>query len=286
MSAEWLEEIRRDNTSGAAALAARAAQALAEWVAGQPGPAECLAVARGLMRAQPRMAPLVNLAHRFLEAGPNAAVACRRFIEELQAGTAAAARHAAALIPGGAVVLTHSFSSTVLGALRRAKQEGRDFSVIATESRPMCEGVALARELAAAGVEVRLIVDAAAALLMGEARLVLLGADAVTGEGVINKVGSRAIALAAREHGVPVYALATGDKLVPSGYRMPPEPAHPAYEVFAEQVQGISVLNYYFEETPLDLFTGIVSEDGLLAKEVLVRILTRKTLHPALREAQ
>ncbi len=282
MLPHWLEEIRRDNTSGAVALAAKAARELAEWAACSRSFDELIRVGRELVRAQPRMAPLVNLVAAVLEAGPRASEAARAFQRRLEEATQAVARHAASLIADGDVVLTHSFSSTVLASLREAQQSGRCFSVIATESRPMREGVFLARELAAMSVPVRLIVDAAAALALAEARLVLVGADAVCVEGLVNKIGTRILALAAAQQGVPMYALATGDKFLPAGYRLPPEEPHAASEVLEEEAPGVSIVNYYFELTPLELFTGIVSEDGVLPPAEVRERLACKALDPAL----
>lgn len=50
---------------------------------------------------------------------------------------------------------------------------------------------------------------------MRQADLVLLGADAVTATAAVNKAGSRLLALAAREAGVPCYVAADTWKLCP-----------------------------------------------------------------------
>jgi translation initiation factor 2B subunit (eIF-2B alpha/beta/delta family) len=75
------------------------------------------------------------------------------------------------------------------------------------------------------------------------------------------------IALAARERGVPVYAICDTTKFtaypdlgVPAGERS-------ADELWAGAPQGVEVFNTYFEPTPLDYFTGIVTEEGALKPE-------------------
>lgn len=65
---------------------------------------------------------------------------------------------------------------------------GRRFRAIVCESRPLCEGVSLANALAAAGVQVTVITDAQAGAFMEEADLVLVGADSLTADAVVNKV--------------------------------------------------------------------------------------------------
>jgi hypothetical protein len=92
---------------------------------------------------------------------------------------------------------------------------GPGLSVIVCESRPLCEGVAMAQRLAAAGLHVALITDAQAGVFVEEADVVLLGADAVTPAGVVNKVGSKLLALAAKAAGVPVVAVTDSLKVSP-----------------------------------------------------------------------
>jgi translation initiation factor 2B subunit (eIF-2B alpha/beta/delta family) len=93
--------------------------------------------------------------------------------------------------------------------------KGPGLSVIVCESRPLCEGVAMARRLAAAGIDVTLITDAQAGVFVEQSDVVLLGADAVTPDGIVNKVGSRLLALAARAAGVPVVAVTECLKVSP-----------------------------------------------------------------------
>ena len=91
-----------------------------------------------------------------------------------------------------------------------------------------------------------------------------LGADAVTERGVVNKVGSFALALAAREHSVPVHVLAERRKFLPAAtpalriVEMPPE------EVWDDPAAGVRPRNVYFELVPLELLRGVVVEDGVL----------------------
>ncbi len=106
-------------------------------------------------------------------------------------------------------------------ALQRERRAGRDravlrelgkeFSVIATETRPYLQGARLtAWELAQAGVTVSLIPDCAIAQVMasGDVNAVIVGADRVAQNGdVINKVGTYPLALMAHDYGVPFHAL-------------------------------------------------------------------------------
>lgn len=54
-----------------------------------------------------------------------------------------------------------------------------------------------------------------AALFLGQADLVLVGADAITEAAAVNKAGTHLLALAAHAAGVPVYVAADTSKLSP-----------------------------------------------------------------------
>jgi len=279
-----IDLIAADNRSGAAEIIARAAAVFSTLESScpaiQPLDAEtarrlALRTCVALSRAQPDMAPLARLASAVAEqvnaSGTGrdviarAAASARDFIELSTRATACAATVAASLLRNGATILTHSRSSTVLTALLEARSAGLRFSVIATESRPGLEGRSLSAELARNGMEVSLVADAAAGLMMAESDMVLLGADRVTPDSVVNKIGTRMIALAARENGLPVYALADTTKFINS--IVVPEDVRDersAGEIWPDPPRGVRVVNRYFEPTPLDHFTGIVTEEGIL----------------------
>lgn len=283
-----IDHVRHDRTSGAAALARRAADAvlraapeLARLAPEQRFPI-LIEIARRLVLAQPAMAPLVNLADVLLRRADVIEDAARDFLTRLDTALDKVARHGAALIADGASILTHSSSQAVLDALLVARAGGKRLCVYATESRPQGEGVCLARRLAEAGIDVRLIVDAAVYARLAGCCLALTGADSISAAGVVNKTGTSLVALAARARGKPFYVLCGSEKFLPAGYRPPPEPAKPAAEILPEALPNVAVENFYFETTPLELVSGVVTEEGLLDPEQIRGRLGTRTLHPAL----
>lgn len=162
-------------------------------------------------------------------------------------------------------LLTHSISSTVTRVLTRVPRQG--LNAIVTESRPGQEGWNLAATLAQEGVHVTYITDAQAGAFVAEADCVLFGADAILTNGaLVNKVGTRMIALAAREAGVPVYVCAESFKCTDqtpdtvmleekSGSELKPPP-----------VPGIRARNLYFEVTPPELITDWFSNEPLAGR--------------------
>jgi translation initiation factor 2B subunit (eIF-2B alpha/beta/delta family) len=289
--------IRDDHRSGATALTRDAAGVVAQMAELELDRDESLLEAlvtagRLLVKAQPFMASLVNLAGAALEACETAGpedprilikASVSRFLSQMDESTEAIAAAAANLLAAGKTVLTHSSSEGVRRALAEAHRSGHRLRVICTESRPLCEGTALAKSLGNMGIPVTLIVDAAMAAALAEVDLVLVGADAVTPEFVVNKAGTSMLALAARELGRKMYALAGPEKFLPSGYRLPSEvPKDPA-EVLGESPAGVQARNLYFDRTPVDWLAGIISRDGVLDARDLRKRLGNLSLHRALR---
>lgn len=265
-----LNEIRKDRASGAARLAVRAATLLVEYADAAPG--DIPEIANALIEAQPAMAPIYNLARRAL-VSPDVKTACTEFLDSMEHSAASVAEIAATLIEDGMMVMTHSFSSTVLASFREAHQSSKDFTVICPESRPVCEGVALAASLGMSGVSASVITDAAIYRLLPGVQMVWVGADSISLRGISNKTGTALMALAARELGVPFYVLCSSDKFLPASYSPPSEAPKSPEEILERQLPHVTAVNYYFDLTPLACVSAIVTESGILAPDELKRIL-------------
>jgi translation initiation factor 2B subunit (eIF-2B alpha/beta/delta family) len=252
---------------------------------------------RGAQASQPSLALVHQLAARALDVADAAiaredtpaqirqelarTIAAER--DDASAAREAVARTAVQLLPSrGSWVATLSHSGIVRSALAEAQRRGLEPRALVGESRPRLEGRALAAEIAAEGVPTWLLADAALPLLVSQARAVWLGADAVTNRGVIHKVGSYALALAAREHSVPVYALAERRKFLPAATpaltiaEMAPE------EIWEDPAPGVRPRNVYFELVPLDLLRGIVVEDGVIGASEAATLALERPLPPEL----
>lgn len=254
---------------------------------------DVLLVGWALIRAQPAMAPLVNLVNTALwKIEPPAPLqtmrrlvieAARDFKRKLHVHETAVAEATLHLIPEGGCVLTSSRSTTVRAALLHAQHAGRHFRVICAEGRPAFEGRMLATELAEAGIPVTLVIDTLAIAWVDQAQVILVGADHLTASGLVNKAGTYGLALAAQTNHVPIYTLCGSEKFLPSGYTPPPQDSRPVEQVWADAPATVTIANYYFDRTPLDSITGIVTERGVLPTEVIEGWLAAVHLHPALR---
>jgi len=279
------EAFARDRTSGSGGVGRGFLEALERWAAidrSRDSPAlrsALLAWLRGCQAAQPSMALVHQFAARALavadsgvQRGDRAAdlrahlaASCAAERRDLEQAVADAANVAAQLVTTTEPwVATLSASDGVLAAFAALERAGRKPRVIVGESRPLLEGRDTARALAAAGIETWIVADAALPLLISQAGAVWLGADAVTEQGVINKIGSYTAALAAREHGVPVWAIAVRRKLVPGGTPALGIAEMPGAEIWEDAPQGVRPRNVYFEMVPAALLRGVVVEDGVL----------------------
>lgn len=183
-------------------------------------------------------------------------------------------------IRNGDLIMTHCNSSVAISILKEAKRQGKEFRVIATETRPRFQGRLTAKALSEAGIPVTLIVDSAARYFMPKVDKVIVGADVVTANGaVVNKIGTSLIALAAKEARVRVFVGAETYKFSPSTVlgelveieERPPEEVIPPEEL--SQMKGVTVANPAFDVTPPDFIDIIITERGIIPPQASVLIL-------------
>ena len=97
----------------------------------------------------------------------------------------------------------------------------------------------------------------------------VLGADSVRADGsVVNKVGSYPLAVTASSLGVPVYVLCETLKIAAPSFPLTLEEMEPG-ELLPEPVAGITVRNIYFDRTPAEYISGVVTEEGVLDVEAI-----------------
>jgi len=243
--------------------------------------------------AQPSMALLHQLAARALDVTTTSiqrgdslpdmrnhlAASCDAELADLDAMQDGVVRTAASLVTrADGWIATLSASGMVRDALIEVRRRNLSPRALVGEGRPRREGRQLAAALARAGIPVWLMVDAALPLLVSQAQAVWIGADAVTDQGVINKVGSYALALAAREHSVPVYALAGRRKFIPAGTPSLQILEMPGSEVWEEPAHDVKPRNVYYEVVPLELLRGVVVEDAVLGISEIVQTARERSL--------
>ncbi len=235
---------------------------------------------RLLAKSRPTAVNLFWALERMKKAKDLEAEAKAILAEDLAANRAMGAL-GAELIPDKARVMTHCNTGalataghgTALGVIRSSK--GKKISVIACETRPYLQGARLtAWECMQERIPCTLITDSMAGHLMsrGEVDVVVVGADRIAANGdVANKVGTYALAVMAKRHGIPFYVaapLSTFDLRIDSGTEIPIE-ERPGDEVTGYRgarwaPKGVKVRNPAFDVTPAELITGIICEKGVV----------------------
>ena len=208
----------------------------------------------------------------------------QRIADEDAAANHLIGKHGAALVSDGDVILTHCNAGelatveygTALGVIRAAWEHGKKVRVVATETRPKLQGARLtAYELQRDGIPVTLITDNMVGYVMYRKMVnkVIVGADRVVRDAVINKIGTFTIAVLAKEHGIPFYVaapkstfdLADKSSDVVIEERNAEEVTHFGSQRIAPA--GVGALNPAFDITPFEYVTAIICESGILYKE-------------------
>jgi methylthioribose-1-phosphate isomerase len=181
---------------------------------------------------------------------------------------------------------------TALAPIYAAHNAGIAVHVWVDETRPRNQGASLTSwELGQHGVPHTVISDNAGGHLMqqGVVDMVIVGADRVTSTGdVCNKIGTYLKALAAFDNKVPFYAavpsptidwdIANGLTEIEIEQRHGDEVAYMQGLAADGSVQNVRVIpvesktaNPAFDVTPARLVTGIITEQGVFAPDMLVK---------------
>ena len=205
--------------------------------------------------------------------------AATQFLTELDISRECIAEIGAKRIHDGMVIFTHCHSSTVTRIIAKAKNQGKTFKVICTETRPAFQGRITAKELVDLGIDTTFIVDSAARTYISDADLVVVGADAITSEGnVVNKIGTSVIAVLAHEARKPFYAVSELLKFDPEtlGGECEKIEERSFAEVWSEAPQKLTVRNPAFDVTSNRYIHGLICEEGIIAPQTIVEVINRR----------
>ena len=208
---------------------------------------------------------------------------CNAIYDEDRAMCRAISENGLKLVRDGDGILTHcnagalaaSEYGTGLGTLLLGKELGYNFMVFSDETRPLLQGARLTSfELFNAGIDVTLICDSAASMLMkqGKINACFVGCDRVAANGdTANKIGTRSVAVNAKYHGIPFYVFCpsstidfnckSGDDIVIEE-RSPDEIKTKFFEK-PMAPSGVKCFNPAFDVTDAELITAIVTEKGI-----------------------
>jgi ribose 1,5-bisphosphate isomerase len=189
------------------------------------------------------------------------------------------------LIEEGKTYLTHCHSSTVVNMFVSAWKQGARFAVVATETRPKYQGRTTVKELLDAGIEdvTMIIDDAAASVIEGNIQTidgVFIGADLLSEQGFVNKVGSFGIASSTNRKGIPLYSVTTLLKFDPRVFSSEVLEERSEDEVWEDKPEKLKIFSPSFDFVPYMENVRIVSEAGTM--KALTVGATARRLYPFL----
>ncbi|MFU8867859.1 translation initiation factor eIF-2B [Natronococcus sp.] len=276
---ETVEEIKDLQTHSSSVVAVNATRALEELLEREFATLEEYERALEqngsvLRRANPSHASLQNAVREVVgdvtEADVDTVDEAKRLTQEridavvskVEAGKDRAAENAVAHLADGATLLTHDYSSTVLEALERAVEAGKEFDVYITEARPRYIGRKTARSLAdLEGVDATLITDSAHGIYLEDCDRVIVGMDCIVDETLYNRVGTFPIASTAAQLEVPVTVVGSASKIVDEGFVFENE-HRPGSEVMSEPAEGFAIENPSYDATPVELLESVITDEG------------------------
>lgn len=203
--------------------------------------------------------------------------AINNMIEYLKKSSKKIGRYSDKILRNNMTIMTHCHSGEALGLVKAYHLEHKKkISVIATETRPLEQGVKTAKELARNKIPVTLVIDSAAGFFMNDADAVVVGADALRREGVVNKIGTCLLAFAAKHHKKPFYVVANVLKVDKRrDFTIEERPATEIYRTLstARTPRGIQIRNPAFDITPWKYVTAVVTDEGIMKPSQLMRRL-------------
>ena len=236
--------------------------------------------AREIKAARPTAVNLFWAVDRVLNSEDPLKEALTMYDEDV-ATNRAIGKFGAEVIDEGDTILTHCNAGalacvdygTALGVIRAAHEHGKNINVICDETRPRGQGASLSVwEMQQENIPVKLIPDVASGFLMSQGKIdkVVIGADRIAKGGVVNKIGSFMVALAAKHHDIPFYVAApysTFDNEINIYDTVIEERDGDEVRYYGGAricPKGTEVINPAFDITPKELITGIITEKGII----------------------
>jgi len=157
-------------------------------------------------------------------------------------------------------ILTHCESTETVELFRQNKKFIK--KIFVTETRPFYQGMLTAKDTSGSKINTNLIIDSAIGYYIDQVDMVVVGADAIRREGIVNKIGTLPLAVLAKEYGKPFYVAANtykmDDRKSYSIEMRDPDEIH-------KPIKGINILNPVFDVTPWKYVTKVVTEDGIFS---------------------
>lgn len=196
---------------------------------------------------------------------------CKAYVQDIETEEALRPIIGAKLIKKRMNIMTHCHSGSVIKILVQAhNKEKKNIYVYNTETRPLYQGRKTSLDLLKAKVPNTMIVDGAAPFFVDnlyasdvDIDMVIIGSDSISLQGdVFNKIGSFAIAMAARNSKIPVYI--AGSLLKVDTENSIKIEQRSGKELRPDAPKWLEIMNYAFDIIPAKFITWIITEYGVI----------------------
>ncbi|MBN1923259.1 MAG: hypothetical protein JW791_00690 [Nanoarchaeota archaeon] len=263
-----VEGIKKLKIQGATAVAKKGVLAFADYVSkGRNMKKDSAFAKKKLMNARPTEPMLVNAMNYVIKHSkkPDDYLKyAEDFIKKKEESEEIIAEEGAKLIKNGMNVYTHCHSSSVIRVLKKAKEQGKKFSVVCFETRPLYQGRITAKQLVDLGIRTTLTVDSAMteAFEVFPPDLILVGCDAITKTFFVNKIGTDTLAHIAAKYKVPFYVCGETFKYTNSLIIE----QRSDDEVWPNRPKKLNIWNPAFDTIASKHVTRFITEKGLLKR--------------------
>lgn len=182
-------------------------------------------------------------------------------------------------IESGMTLMTHCHSSAVTNTFRKAKEQGKKFSVICTETRPHYQGRITAKELVKLGIPTTMIVDGAMSSFIKKADAAFVGCDLITSDiSMINKIGTFYLSLAAKRVGIPFYCEAELAKFDPETMfgKIEQIEQRSGKEIWPNAPKKLKISNPVFDITPRENISAFITQEGIVPPSAITDLINEK----------
>jgi len=176
-------------------------------------------------------------------------------------------------LKGKSTIMTYCHSGEAMSLIKDLGKQ-KKISVYACVTEPLEQGLITVRDLKKSNIPVTLIGDNAVGSFMKNTDVVIVGADALRIEGVVNKIGTSLVAFAAYHNKKPFYVVANRLKIDKRKFftieeRDPSE----INKKLTHKIKGIVIQNPAFDITPWKFISHVIMEDGVFSRSQIVKKL-------------
>jgi translation initiation factor 2B subunit (eIF-2B alpha/beta/delta family) len=294
-----IDHIKNDHTNGATYLTRKAIDIIRDYLQEislhnkKLNKKELRDILFEIANAQPSMASIILFCNQLVilsESKHQAAILeslinyCNITIRSLEYASENINQYAQVIIKHQCIIATYSSSSLVKKFLTYINNKKIPIEVYCSESRPMNEGIALSKYLARESIPTTVMTDASLFSNIPKVDMVIIGSDAISKNGIINKIGTKVITQLASDYDIPIYVLSLKEKILPFPYEVKINQNKNPDEITHSKDSRLHISNYYFDTSPLNLISAIITQEGMFSSAKLISYMKSLRLHPEMEQ--